>query len=142
VIAANQPPLAEAYLEHFGVKGMKWGQRKSGTSSKRSKALKIGGAAAVAAGAAVAVTVLARGGRLPIGRSTATRAAKGRAAAARISDQAVWKKNVNSVLSDMRSANADQDRWMRSLGLGEAVNKANLADVTAKLNDPKHVWDL
>jgi hypothetical protein len=28
MIAADKPPLEEAYLEHFGVKGMKWGQRK------------------------------------------------------------------------------------------------------------------
>lgn len=37
MIVAEKPPLEEAYLEHFGVKGMKWGVRKSKDSSDDSK---------------------------------------------------------------------------------------------------------
>lgn len=28
MLAADKPPLDEVYLEHYGVKGMKWGQQK------------------------------------------------------------------------------------------------------------------
>lgn len=37
--------------------------------------------------------------------------------------QSEWKSRVSSVLKDMKNANAEQDAYMRSIGLGAAVNK-------------------
>lgn len=59
-------------LEHFGVKGMRWGVRKnrdSGTSpdhARAKKVAKVAGAAALVGGAAVAVYVLNKNGHLPV----------------------------------------------------------------------------
>lgn len=33
----DKPPLGGVYLAHFGTKGMKWGQRKSGVSRKQNR---------------------------------------------------------------------------------------------------------
>lgn len=150
-LVTDKPQLSDTYLEHFGVKGMRWGSRKDGKpGSKRRRALKIGAAALVAGGAAVAVTVLVRNGRLPFSTSSASKAESGRRAAARVADQAAWKKNVASLRSDIRKGHEDQDRWMRSLGLGAAVNNrkttdvnmGDLADVRRAMDDPNHVWKL
>jgi Ni,Fe-hydrogenase III small subunit len=56
----------EVYLKHFGVKGMRWGQRKSTSSNtdskdKSHKNLKRG-AAVIAIGAAAAAVMIAKNG--------------------------------------------------------------------------------
>jgi hypothetical protein len=63
-----QPPLEEVYLEHFGIKGMHWGQRKAqdvgpgrqhhGLTQNQRRATK---AVAIAGGVAVAALLLRRG---------------------------------------------------------------------------------
>jgi hypothetical protein len=67
VIAADKPPLEGVYLAHFGIKGMKWGQRKApeegaprrpGLSSRNQKLVT---AAFVAGTVAVGAVMLSRG---------------------------------------------------------------------------------
>lgn len=53
MIVSQKPPLEEAYLAHFGVKGMKWGVRKDKRFTeqqiKRTKKVATAGAIATAA---------------------------------------------------------------------------------------------
>lgn len=129
MIAAEKPPLGEAYLEHFGVKGMKWGQRKAKELSKPpSTAKKVAarvGAVLLALGSVAFVTgIIVKTGNYPSKptKLTTRHIAKGKSAVSKVQSHSEWKRDVNSVLKDMEQANADQDRWMRSLGLGAAVN--------------------
>lgn len=129
----------DAYLEHFGVKGMKWGRTK--------KVAKVAAAGVAVAGAAYAVYALNKSGKLPVSSipQYAAKAKKGKeildqfkasapprkvsdipkAPKAGSADHAAYKKQVNDVLADMKQANKEQDAWMRSLGLGAAVNADN-----------------
>ena len=61
---------AEEFLEHYGVKGMKWGVRKKNDSSsnspkKRSKAKTAVKVGAVVVGTAAIATVIAKSGSKP-----------------------------------------------------------------------------
>lgn len=178
MIAAEKPPLEAVHLAHFGVKGMKWGSRKSRSanaskqkmSTGKKVAIGLGVAAVGAAAVTLALTrtgntrlgalrsqsarnlpprqgfrrnfdprkawqaneqlgvprvVRTKSGAIPMpGRQTpAASVANGRQAAARIADQAKWKKSVNAVLADIKEANAEQDSWMRKMGLGAALNR-------------------
>lgn len=163
-------------LEHFGVKGMRWGVRKnrdSGASpdhARAKKVAKVAGAAALVGGAAVAVYALNKNGHLPVKhidfsgmkiskantsaftkydspamsratsqverniqervtRETMDAASRqmvhatisGREAMGKIKSEA-WHKTVNDILTSLDEANASQDAWMRSMGLGHIVN--------------------
>lgn len=145
----EKPPLDEDLLAHFGVKGMHWGQRKEKASSAKPKSAQAQMNARLArrrviadrttkgvlivGGAAAAYMVFRRGStpvnRIPRGSMkvpnfdrVVSRASKMKASQVRVADQALWKKSVDAVLKDMKSANDEQDAWMRSMGLGAAVN--------------------
>jgi hypothetical protein len=75
MLVAEKPPLDEDLLMHFGIKGMKWGHRKTRSSSssghtgskqKMSTGKKVAIGAAVVGGAAAAAFILTKTGRLPI----------------------------------------------------------------------------
>lgn len=134
----------DAYLAHYGVKGMKWGRTK--------KVLKVAAIGGAVVGGAAALYVLNKNGHLnaadlikhkdkimkgkamldtfkqemPAKNGVKQKpvmqqdVAKAKAAAA---DHAAYKKQVNDVLADMKDANKSQDAWMRSMGLGAAVNQ-------------------
>lgn len=55
-----------AYLEHFGVRGMKWGVRKQ-SSSRKETAKRVAKTAAVVAGVAAVAFVMTRHGRRTLG---------------------------------------------------------------------------
>jgi hypothetical protein len=69
MLAADKPPLEEVYLEHFGIKGMRWGVRKAedkgqgqqhaSLSQNQHRAVK---AAAITGGVLLAAVLLKRGG--------------------------------------------------------------------------------
>lgn len=132
----------DSYLAHYGVKGMKWGRTK--------KAVKIAAVGGAVVGGAAALYVLNKNGKLnastvlqhkdkimkgkamldqfkqempskqkPVMQQKVSDVSKATA------DHAAYKKQVDDVLADMNQANKDQDAWMRSLGLGAAVNQAN-----------------
>jgi hypothetical protein len=147
LITAEKPQLNEDLLIHFGIKGMKWGVRKSKSSSdssgkKMSTKKKVAIGAGVAVGAAAVAFALTRRGKVPVknvlghqpGLSSPGTAARGRRAANDIS-QSEWRKRVSTLSKDIADANADQDRWMRRQGLGSA-------SLRSAWNDPKHVWNL
>jgi hypothetical protein len=71
-----KPPLNEATLEHFGVKGMKWGVRKERTpAEKRALAKKVAigtGALLLIAGTAVVAHQMHKNGKLNFGSSSKT----------------------------------------------------------------------
>jgi hypothetical protein len=156
MIVSEKPDLDEDLLVHFGIKGMKWGQKKTSSSgdspgkkpmsTKKKVAI---GAAAVAGATAVAFVIARRGKtQMPPAFRNSTTTSKGKAASSTIS-QSEWKKRVADLRADMASANADQDRWMRRQGLGAHLNKktsdvdmGNISDVRRALNDPNHVWEL
>jgi hypothetical protein len=60
----ENPPLEEVYLEHFGVKGMKWGQKKASGSKQRRKAPSV--KKTIAKGVAIGVVLTA--GSYAVGR--------------------------------------------------------------------------
>lgn len=137
-----KPPLEDA-LEHHGIKGMKWGQRKnappsphapahartaraqaiqkttSGVKSfhnfnqKHKKAIRIG---AAVVGVAAAAVILKNHGSLPIG-SLKTIDSHGMGSsghqAVKAFEKQVWDKKVTSVLSDINSAHGQQTQYMR-----------------------------
>ena len=82
-----KPPLDEALLEHFGVKGMKWGVRKERTSAEKkalAKKVALGvGTLLVVAGAAIAVQQLRKKGNVSIA-SAPRKVAEGKKIAAKI----------------------------------------------------------
>lgn len=161
MITAEKPPLEEAYLEHFGIKGMRWGQRsKSGSSNKKMSAKKkVAIGVGVAVGAAAVAFAMTRSGKIPVKQvlghrpgfsspSVGTTAARGRSATSNIS-QSEWKRRVSALRGDIAAGNRDQDSWMRKQGLGAQLNRktsgvdmGNAADVRRAWNDPNHVWDL
>lgn len=142
----------DTYLEHFGVKGMHWGQRKADGSGGHETAKKVAkgvaAGAVIVGGAAASVYVLKKHGAkkaIEVGMKSYAKAktikgvtdkiksdygyqkpnpttAKGAQATAKLAEQDAWKKNVNDVLGDMRQANKEQDAWMRKQGLGAAIN--------------------
>lgn len=80
MIDTEAPPFIEAFLEHYGIKGMKWGVRKSSDSSKtektsrftpeqkaRAKQAAVGAGVLVAAvGAAFLANKMRESGDLPV----------------------------------------------------------------------------
>lgn len=144
----DKPPLDEDLLVHFGIKGMRWGVRKSSSSGgsskkKMSTKKKVAIGAGVAVGAAAVAFALTRRGKVPVKNvlghqpglsSPGATAARGKRAAGDIS-QSEWRKRVSSLSKDIADANADQDRWMRRQGLGSA-------SLRSAWDDPKHVWNL
>lgn len=151
MIETEKPPLSGFYIAHYGVRGMRWGQRKR-RSTKDSENPKLSTRQKVAVGLSLtaatflAASILTRRGRTTVrqisGRSAdpfdkifgrnnfvdnlpksfTKTTSTGKAAVGSMADRAEWKRKVSSVMKDMQEANADQDRWMRSLGLGAAVN--------------------
>lgn len=135
------PPLDEI-LEHHGIKGMKWGVRRqrsgesSGSSSSRKKtAVKVGVGVLAVGGAAAATYVLAKNGHLPAAQAFGMSFKAGRAVtptarstqsvghqAVKTMNNTVWKSKVSSLSKEIADANASQDQWMRSIGLGKVVN--------------------
>jgi hypothetical protein len=144
-------------LAHFGIKGMRWGTRRSSdttvtkgvtpNSQNRSSAKKVAvTAVTAAAGAAAIALLLSKTGRNTI-KSMFVQSAEQRYGARkmgqaktkvtngllrdagigrkRVSDisQSEWRSRVSSVLGDMKEANAEQDAYMRSIGLGAVVNR-------------------
>lgn len=118
----------DEFLEHFGVKGMKWGVRKERDSgskqphkvfNKRNAAI-AGGVLAVGAG--VAVAVLAKNGNIPMPefhtnpqvRNLAMQGAKHAAEAQvrRNHEKALWDQKVKDMLADIDQAHADQTQHM------------------------------
>lgn len=77
----NKPPFSEAHLEHVGVKGMRWGKRKSTDESSNSRFSNLSSnqqKAIVAAGATAVGAVLYKTGTLrPTMSMTARTSAKG-----------------------------------------------------------------
>jgi hypothetical protein len=85
----DKPPLEEAYLEHFGVKGMRWGQRKpeeqgqprQSLSTNQKRAVK---AVAIAGGVAVTAILLRKGNVKVVDAKSAKIYASGAKATGRI----------------------------------------------------------
>lgn len=177
ILNQEKPPLDGALLQHFGVRGMKWGHRKdrktqpsASNNHKMSTKKKVAiGVGVAAVGVGVAALVISRSGRVPVsrlrppppGRVRNVRnaidpggvnpfirprgvarvggaipmpggrahpsAATGKKVAAAFDDSA-WKKKVSWVLNDIREANAEQDSYMRKIGLGAQLNAARARD--------------
>lgn len=119
------PPLDE--LSHHGIKGMHWGVRKSqssgttGTSNRKRNAKRAAVGVLAVGGAAAATYLLATHGHTPINSGISSKA--GAKSVTALSNTA-WKTKVSSLSSDIASANASQDVWMRSIGLGKVVNNS------------------
>jgi hypothetical protein len=140
-------------LIHFGRKGMKWGVRKDdsvttgasepSTKPKMSTGKKVAIGVTAAAGAASVALLLSKTGRMKFGglaekvfteqqNARAMRKGQQRAQASFMKTthmkditQSEWKSRVNAVLADMKDANQQQDKYMRSLGLGAVVNRGD-----------------
>jgi hypothetical protein len=128
--------FVEEYLEHYGVKGMKWGvrkQRDDGSPRRKltpnQKKAIVGGVVAV--GAITAMVVLGKQGKLPVDqivnagralksspRSTIDpavvkkRTADGEAAVKRMAEQAAFKKIVAEMDADFARAHKEQTEFM------------------------------
>jgi hypothetical protein len=107
----------EDFLAHYGVKGMRWGIRKTneaeggggerkGLSEGQKKALKIGLAGAAITGAAVTTALLAKNGKLPVAQlSSAARAAGNARSAARLAASPnVYRSAASKAASGVNSA--------------------------------------
>jgi hypothetical protein len=124
-------PGYEDDIEHYGTKGMRWGVRKSTSnsntpkpkSSKGKKVAKITAGMAVAAGAAFVGYKMSQSGNVKmsdISSSAKTVNAGKKAAESVLASN--FKKQAADLSKDIAEANASQDAWMRSLGLGAVVN--------------------
>lgn len=70
-LVTDKPQLNDTYLEHFGIKGMKWGQRKksskdSSTKKSMSTKKKVAIGVGVAAGVAAVAYMMTRRGKVPV----------------------------------------------------------------------------
>lgn len=126
-------------LQHFGVKGMKWGVRKPQTPAqkeflrrRRQRALRVGAGAVLVAGSAATAVALGRNGNLPVGllqkasnrySDEAAKAAQATVEAGRKAAIERFKALADATLADIADANASQDQFMRRQGLGHIVNR-------------------
>ena len=110
----NDDENVEDFLEHFGVKGMKWGKRRSRSELQSAKESRSGGgksaakkaaaATAVVAGAALAATILRKSGGKPasaisgVGKAAASASAN----SGKVGKQ--WLKDVNTDGLDLFSS--------------------------------------
>jgi hypothetical protein len=141
-----KPPLDE--ITHHGIKGMHWGVRKQSTSGSENSnfkrnAKRVGAGVLVVGGAAAAVYILSKNGKVPatvlkpafseahakqmnmvIDAQRVAAAKAGRDATRTLNNQ-VWSKKVGDIMKSIDEANASQDQWMRSVGLGKVVNNAS-----------------
>ena len=168
MIVADKPPLSGVYLAHFGVRGMKWGQRKKSSSSSSSgksgsskmspatkKKFAVG--AAVLGGAAVAAIILSRRGRTPvvkIGKVNLRPSTMDKLREA----QKMKIDNFNKIKPtlgktqyfDPTVGNTGAWRTPTSSALAvrtgsrttSKVDLGNIADVRRAWADPNHVWEL
>lgn len=110
------------FLAHYGVKGMRWGQRKAsddsspssprqGLSEGQKKALKVGAGVAAIAGAAIVTGMLAKNGKLPVAQLSrgAQAAGKARAAARLASSPNVYRAGASKARSAATSASNARD---------------------------------
>lgn len=136
----DKPLLSDLVaLEHHGIKGMKWGVRKEGTSSGGTSSFKrtakrVGIGVLVVGGTAATAYVLSQHGSSSVSsipkltpKFTVTNkhgtSTYGEHAVKAFEDH-VWKQSVASLSKDIAEANASQDQWMRRIGLGAVVNNA------------------
>jgi hypothetical protein len=167
MIHDQKPPLDEALLIHYGVKGMKWGvhHTRPDEAERRArfspKAKKIAAGVAVAGGAAAAAYLIAKHGNVPAN-------SMGRLSKPNLKPSA-WDK-VNELrrvqgenfvknspsFNRTHHFNAEANRWSAEAGstlarrVGSnsrtwASSMPNLSDLNAvrdAMNDPNFIWDL
>lgn len=126
---------ADDVLEHFGVRGMRWGvrnQRSSGegNSSKKKRAVKIAvGAGVVIAGAAFATLMIRKHGSTSIktlaSRDNAARVGAGFMAASKIASRPRITKSASADIAKMRAEIAASIKAANSQ-LKETDNRLNI----------------
>lgn len=91
-------------LEHFGVKGMHWGVRKSqdssgGSHAKLKRNAKIAGGAALAVGgAAAAAYLLSKHGSIPTHSISKMSSSHHGQQAVHAFDEKIWRKQVDNIM--------------------------------------------
>lgn len=160
----DKPPLNDDLLVHFGVRGMKWGQRRKSSASsskktdgKMSTGKKIGVGAAVVGGAAIAAIILSKRGRTPaiqIGKVNLRPTTMDKLREA----QKMKIENFNKMKPTFGktmffdSSSGGTGAWRPQTGSALAVrtgrrttsnvDMGSIADVRRAWADPNHVWDL
>lgn len=162
----ESPPLRGVYLAHFGVKGMKWGRRKSSFSNsssssskknepKMTNAKKFAIGTAVLGGAAVAAIILSRRGQIPavrIGKANLKQTTMNRLREANKMKLDNFNK-IKPTLGKTQYFDSARGTWATPTGSALAirgniprprnkVDMGNIADVRRAWNDPNHVWEL
>lgn len=140
MIVVDQKPSLEDALVHYGVKGMKWGKRKRSPAeeAERSRRFKKNAkrtaAVVVVGGAALTVAILAKNGKLPVkslsgsgkkAKATAEAIERGKRLSREIAIND-FKTKAALLSKDIAEANAEQDAFMRSIGLGAVVNNSKI----------------
>lgn len=99
MLVAEKPPLDEDLLVHFGVKGMRWGQRKpdDGTGMSPSTKKKVVVGVGIAVGVAAGAYLLSKRGTVPAVKSFESKSTKLGFRAAGSILKRVGKVSVNAI---------------------------------------------